>query len=443
VRRRLPFLLLVPVLAGAFVLHLAQAARPTAFQSPDERAYGKLAVNIAEQHHYGDPSTRMTEPLHWPPGAPMLFALAHGLSPDKQSERTMDIPAAYPLQAVLSMGTILAAAALAWVLTGPWAALVAAALLGSYPPLIFYSGEQLSEPLGALLLTTAMLVFALAWRRRSATGHAIAGALFGLAVLTRTDLLLAPFLLALIAAVIAWRREHRGIRALRAPAALACGTLLALGPWVVYASEREGRFVPVTSGGASTLFIGTYLPGGGTTLGMKRHLGDRLREIRPGLREVSNWDLEARFVLDHVAARHPELHRLDALRREARANVARYALGQPDEFAAMAIAKIPRMWSSYARGGARHTSPWIRLWHILLVVAGSMGLALGALKTHSVPLAAVSVVLGSSTALHMAVVSNSRYNLPLMPMLLAGGVAGWFLWWGRRRTSPVTPPSAA
>jgi len=41
-----------------------------------------------------------------------------------------------------------------------------------------------------------------------------------------------------------------------------------------------------------------------------------------------------------------------------------------------------------------------------------------------------------STAVHMLVVSQARYNLPLMPALLAGGVAGWVMFLrgqGRRR----------
>jgi hypothetical protein len=41
----------------------------------------------------------------------------------------------------------------------------------------------------------------------------------------------------------------------------------------------------------------------------------------------------------------------------------------------------------------------------------------------------------------MLVVSQARYNLPLMPALLAGGVAGWvmFLRGQRRRRSETAP----
>ena len=68
-RRRLPFILLAAVLLLSFSLNARMAANPRDdYQSADERAYGKLALDIADNRHYGSPSTNMREPLHWPPG---------------------------------------------------------------------------------------------------------------------------------------------------------------------------------------------------------------------------------------------------------------------------------------------------------------------------------------------------------------------------------------
>ena len=79
-RRRLPFILLAAVLALSFGLNARVAANPrTDYQSADERSYGKLAVDIADNQHYGGAQTNMKEPLHWPPGAPMLFAVGYKL----------------------------------------------------------------------------------------------------------------------------------------------------------------------------------------------------------------------------------------------------------------------------------------------------------------------------------------------------------------------------
>ncbi len=51
---------------------------------------------------------------------------------------------------------------LAWILVGPWAGLLAGLIVGTYPPLIGATGDQLSEPLGAFLLIAAFTVLAVA-----------------------------------------------------------------------------------------------------------------------------------------------------------------------------------------------------------------------------------------------------------------------------------------
>ena len=44
----------------------------------------------------------------------------------------------------------------------------------------------------------------------------------------------------------------------------------------------------------------------------------------------------------------------------------------------------------------------------------------------------------------MLVVSQARYNLPLMPALLAGGLAGWVMFVrGQRRRTPAKGPAPA
>ena len=86
----LPFILLAAVLVLSFGLNARMAANPRDdYQSADERSYGKLAVDIADNHHYGSPSTKMREPLHWPPGAPLVFAAGYKLfGSDAATRRT-------------------------------------------------------------------------------------------------------------------------------------------------------------------------------------------------------------------------------------------------------------------------------------------------------------------------------------------------------------------
>jgi hypothetical protein len=110
----------------------------------------------------------------------------------------------------------------------------------------------------------------------------------------------------------------------------------------------------------------------------------------------------------------------------------------------MMLNKVQRMWSRYARGGARHTSPIIRGWHILLVLLATAGLAAGIARGRSLLLACILAAALTSTAIHMLVVSQARYNLPLMPALLAGGVAGWVMFLRRQRrvTEAAAVPSS-
>jgi 4-amino-4-deoxy-L-arabinose transferase-like glycosyltransferase len=439
-RPSLPVLLLVPVLAVSFGFHAYFAAHPTThYQSADERSYGRLAVLIADEHEYGTSTTS----LHWPPGAPFFFAAAHELFPSRGSATSYDIPAAYWFQAVLSLGTALAAFGLAWAVAGSWAGLAAAALVASYPPLILATGEQLSEPLGAFFLTAGLCAFALAARSGRWWAYGGSGVVLGLAVLTRADLLPIPFLLAAFALlVLLLRRRWR--RGLAVAALVGGGTALALAPWTIYASHRDGGLVPVTTGSSSALFVGTYLPGGGTTVGMKRALGAEAKRQNPNLRKYADFDLPAASVLRVVARKHPHLAFEDAVAAEGRRNLVHYVTHRPVAFARMMLDKgVMRMWSRYARGGARHTSWEIRVWHIVLVLASLVGILGGLRRRRDAALAAVLIAALTSTAIHMIVVSQARYNLPLMPALLAAGAGGWALVIAaRRRTAaPGAPPS--
>ncbi len=435
-RHRAPFVLLAAVLALSLAFHLYSAEHPTSsYQSADERSYGKLAVDLAEHGHYGDRTTGMSDPLHWAPGAPVLFALAHKLFPDPASAETDDIPAAYRLQAVVSTLTAVAAFWLAWVLAGPWAGLIAAALVGFYPPLILATGEQLSEPLGAFLLIAAFAALAVATRSRRLWATVGAGVLLGFAVLTRADLLPVPFLVAALIGAWAWCAGEGLRRGALAAAVLASAAAITIAPWTAYASMRAGEFVPVTTGAPSSLFIGTYLPGNGTTAGLKRALGDEAKRLNPRFRGTPNSELQAQWVLDVIAARHPGLERHAAIALEARRNLIRYGLGHPLRFGAMMLDKgLQRLWSHYARGGARHESIAIRVWHIVLVLSSFSGLAVGFVRRRSLMLATILTAAATLTAVHMLAVSQARYNLPLMPAVIAGGVTGWF-----RLTLPSGP----
>ena len=109
----------------------------------------------------------------------------------------------------------------------------------------------------------------------------------------------------------------------------------------------------------------------------------------------------------------------------------------------MGLSKAKRMWFFYYRGGGVHyISTAMRIWQILLVLVCGLGLLAGVIRARDPVVGAVLLTVAFSTAIHTIVVSQARYNLPLMPSLIAAGVAGWFLAL-RPRPVPETAASPA
>lgn len=400
-------------------LRAAQAVSPNlARESADERFYAALARGLALHGHYGDRSAGPRHPFHAAPGAPLAFAAAYRLTPAPRDAPT-DIPAAYWLQALLGTLLVPAAFALARALSrSDAAALAAATVVAVYPPLVRTTGELLSEPLGALLLALAMLALV---RERMAAG----GALLGAAALVRPDLLPAAAAVALVLLIARRRRAALTV--------LGC-TLLAVTPWVVYASVAKGELVPVADSSSPTLFIGSYLPGDGTTEGLKAQLGDATRARIPRLRGVSDHRLPGLAVINTVRLRRPELPYDAALRAEARANLRRYALGRPGAYAAMMGSKAVRMWIRPSGPRTRTPQPW----HLALVAFAALGIGAGLAAGRGLGLGLIATVVLTSTALHAVLVAHPRYALPLMPLLIAGGAAGLAI--AGRRFSDASVP---
>jgi 4-amino-4-deoxy-L-arabinose transferase-like glycosyltransferase len=354
----------------------------------------------------------------------VVFALAHKVRPVITEGERWDVPSAYPVQWVFSTATIPATFLLAFLIAGPAAGLLAAAAIAFYPPLIDVTGDLLTEPLGALMLTIALCAVVLALNRRTWQWAAGAGLLLGLTVLVRADLVAVPLLLVLLLAVVVWRSETRR-RGLTLGAVMLAGILVPTLPWSVYVSSVAGKPVPVSSGGASNLFVGTYTPGGGSMFGLKRELAAEVGERHPELRDEPFWRLPQQRVIDTVAARRPELDREAALRAAAMENVREHVLGDPVGFTGMAAEKVWRLWGNYTVGTHRNHRGWITAWHLLLVIVSIAGLVAGLVRgPRRAELATVAIVIGYVTAVNVVLVSEARHSLPVMPVLVAGGFAG-------------------
>jgi hypothetical protein len=422
---------LIAILAVGFGLRALQAGSPnTADQSLDEHAYVYIAQGLAEHGTYAGSNDLL---LRWPPGAPLLFAAAQTIDGSGVAHgRASDIPSAYWAQALVGTGTILAVFAIVAMLAGALPGLAAAAVTAMYPPLVRVTGELMSEPLGAFALACAMAAVLWAMRGQGLRRYALAGVLLGAAILVRADFL---FLVAVLGIVLVLgRRRALGTRRALVPALLLVATAgLTILAWSIYVSTRVDRLTPVTTGDAPALFVGTYLPGGGSTAGMKRDLGDEARAFTTSSRfkKLSNADLPAGVVLDLVAARHPDLDRSAALRREALENL-RYDIGHPIEYAQMTLHKVDLLWLHPSRLGNTSKPGWIAIVHLIVLALSLAGLVAGLVRAPSLELCVLALVPLYGTVLHAVLVSQARYNLPLMPLVIAAGVAGATLAWRAR-----------
>src|SRR4051794_41530021 len=124
------------LIAGA-ALRAQRAADHGNFLSTDERAYAALGRSLS--HGYYD-ARGMDDPLHWPPGTPLLFAVARKLT--GVHDAVIAPAAAYWAQAIVGVALIIAVFALVRLLAGPWPGVVAAACVALYPPLVVITGDM-------------------------------------------------------------------------------------------------------------------------------------------------------------------------------------------------------------------------------------------------------------------------------------------------------------
>jgi hypothetical protein len=408
--------------------------------SADENGYVGNANRILAGERYAT--------FKWPPGTSVTFAVATRLSGHHSLRLAMHAsgPAQY-MQLAIGILTLALVAALTWILAGPWAAMIATALVAGYVPLVVATRTYLSEPLGALVLVAAVGAVVLAHRRlgtrRELVAIAAAGVVGALACLTRGDLAIGMAVIALALALAGRPGWRRG--ALRGGVYLAA-LLIALSPWLLYASEKVGRFVPITTAGPHAFFIGTYLPGKGLLVPTEEQLAPEVCRHFP--EDCGRyWQHSAAPVFRLIQARHPGLSEDAAVNRENVENVRRYALGKPAAFASMLWSKFWKMWDNVWSGGNGTYNPdTSQPQHTIYLWFAWMGLLAGAILTRRFVLVVSAAVLLSVAALATLFNDQPRYNVSLMALLLCAGTAGaWLagekliaLW---RERAAVRPPS--
>jgi hypothetical protein len=389
--------------------------------SADENGYVANANRMLAGKRYAT--------FKWPPGTSVAFAIATRLSGHHSLRlaRHASGPAQYAQLAIglLTLGLV---AALTWLLAGPWAAVIATALVAGYVPLVVATRTYLSEPLGALVLLAAVAAAVLAHRRlgtrRELAAVAAAGVIGGLACLTRGDMAVG---MAVIAVALGCAgRPGRRTGLLRSGVYLAA-LALTLSPWLAYASSQEGRFVPITTAGPDAFFIGSYLPGKGLLVPTEEQLAPEVCRHFP--QDCGRyWQNSAAPVFRLIEARHPGLSENAAVNKENLENIRKYALGKPVAFASMLWGKFWKMWDNVWSGGNGTYHPdTSKTQHLIYLALAWIGLLAGAILTRRFVLVVSTAVLLSVAALATLFNDQPRYNVSLMALLLCSGTIGAWL----------------
>jgi hypothetical protein len=193
--------------------------------------------------------------VFYPPLYPYFIALV--------SRALGSLPAVLWVQAALGALLVPAVARVGRVAIGPRAGLVAAAFAALYPDLVWFATRFWSETLFVVLLWWAIERTLAADATGSPRTAAVAGALFGLAALTRE---LALYLVPLAALFVlrprggggsgfrAWLRPRHA--RLVAAGALLLASLLTIAPWTVRNAIVFRAFIPVSTMGGLNLWQG-------------------------------------------------------------------------------------------------------------------------------------------------------------------------------------------
>jgi 4-amino-4-deoxy-L-arabinose transferase-like glycosyltransferase len=410
---------LVTVLLLAVGLRIGFALHPQRPQEPDSIGYARIAKNLYHDGSFQEGGTRthLQEPSNYSPGLPLFVAGLYHLTGGVHLEL------ARVVLALIGALAVLFAFLIGNRLAGPGAGLLAAAVVTIYPALLQYQGMLMTEPLAATLLAGALLAFLWAGDGRGTWAWALPGLLLGLMALVRPEYLPFGLLMPLLALLRSGRQGGWRPGALAALVMVAT-FLLPVVPWTVRNLVVLDRFVPISTGGGKTLYIGTYLPADGDGPRLREQLISEHPDLRVAVAGIPR-STQLDTLLDLLAARrHPGVATDAALAQLGRHNLSRDVSDHPVDFAAMLARKSYRAW----REGPRkimHSTTW-KAFQKVLVALALVGLCVVALRRRWEALPIALLVLGV-TATSALLIASPRRVIVILPLVaaLAGAGVSW------------------
>jgi 4-amino-4-deoxy-L-arabinose transferase-like glycosyltransferase len=324
----------------------------------------------------------------------------------------------------------------------PWHAGAAALLAGLYLPFALYTQMLLSETLFIALLLLALLL--LAREQIGMRGAALAGALLGLATLTRS---LTLGFIPIVALWLLLRGRGQPGAARWAGALLLAVSLLTIAPWTIYSSRMYGGLVLVDTSGAFNLLLGAR-----TAYDGKRS-DAQVRDVALGLLGQPTSAPVAATCAPFPGALATQAARQAAMTREGLCLIA----ARPAAFAQKSLAELIDLFQINYTGAERFTdgfstgrlAPWYLLALFLLddtlyvaaLPLAVVGWALARTR-QSAPLVALAGLWWCyNLAVAPLLFAINRFRLPLMPLVFIFAVVALVALAERLRGSPPQPRS--
>ena len=408
----------VAVVAVVVRVTYALVVDPQVPEVSDASAYHLLGRHLAQGLGYIRPFDltllgEVRPTAEYPPVLPALLGLADLLGVDGVDGQQLVL-------CVLGTVTVVLVGLLGREVAGPTVGLTAAALAAVYPMLFQSDAVLMPETPFALLVTAALLLAVRAARRPTPARFAAAGAVVGLAALTRAEgLLLAPLLLAPLAA----RAPGPLARRLALATAGLAVAALVVAPWTVRNAARfDGALVPVSNN------LGTALDGANCDKTWSTdQTGLWLYECFGGFDLSEQDEAEAaafhrrrglRYVADHLG-RLPAV----VLVREART----FGLHRVEQ-----QVRVESFEGRTVRWQALGTRTW---WALAVLAAGGLVVLLRR-RAPVWPLASTLVLVVATTAVTYG---NQRFRVAAEPaVVVLAAVAVVALIGGGRRTGPTS-----
>lgn len=391
---------LVAIVIFAAVIRVAWSLLIPVAPVSDGVAYSTFAQNLLLHGTFGWEPQSPT--AFWPPGTTFLHVAALYLL----GNSPLSLVA---LNILVSLGVVVVGARIAHRCFGARVAVVTALLLSIWPTLIMYSTVLASEMIFLLFSLIALDCWRVEHRKRAFGLAVVAGLALGFASLVRPQALLLPFIFA-AGHLLVDRASRSSLRQQISFAVIVTTVmLLVVAPWTLRNHLVFSEFVPVSTNGGVTLWMGNAPGTDGQYL-----------DIPP-----------------HYAAL-PEVERSRAMGAEAK----RIILDDPFAFVQRAAVKAFRLYGNESIGvvwNERGVSDvlgqgWLgpmknaarAFWYVLLLFAviGAYDLVLGRGIRAGVGLPVVLMIL-YFTAIHMVVKAQDRYHLAFaaqIAMLSALGI---------------------